>query len=170
MQSATGRWVTGDNFFDRTGELEILAARVRGRNHVLLSGQRRMGKTSMLRELGAGRGGARAHRDGHSGRNRPCPGQAGCFAERPACAHEVERDREDIGQGQRRAARGRADSLAGRRPGRLPRGGLEARSGGRRALRRRWLGRSGVGMGAGARMGTRPAPEKRRASPPEAVP
>ena len=52
MRSSTGRWVTGDDFFDHTGELEILAARVRGRNHVLLSGQRRMGKTSMLRELG----------------------------------------------------------------------------------------------------------------------
>ena len=42
----------GDDFFDRTGELGILEARVRGRNHVLLSGQRRMGKTSVLRELG----------------------------------------------------------------------------------------------------------------------
>lgn len=52
MRSSTGRWVIGDDFFDRTGELEILEARVRGRNHVLLSGQRRMGKTSVLRELG----------------------------------------------------------------------------------------------------------------------
>ena len=52
MRSSTGRWVIGDDFFDRTGELGILEARVRGRNHVLLSGQRRMGKTSVLRELG----------------------------------------------------------------------------------------------------------------------
>ncbi len=52
MRSSTGRWVIGDDFFDRTAELEILEARVRGRNHVLLSGQRRMGKTSVLRELG----------------------------------------------------------------------------------------------------------------------
>ena len=52
MRSSTGRWVIGDDFFDRTAELEILEARVGGRNHVLLSGQRRMGKTSVLRELG----------------------------------------------------------------------------------------------------------------------
>ncbi len=52
MRSSTGRWVIGDDFFDREDELEVLEARVRGRNHVLLSGQRRMGKTSVLRELG----------------------------------------------------------------------------------------------------------------------
>ncbi len=52
MQLSTGRWVTGDDFFDRERELEILEARVRGRNHVLLTGQRRMGKTSVARELG----------------------------------------------------------------------------------------------------------------------
>ena len=52
MRSSTGRWVVGDDFFDREEELEILESRVRNRNHVLLSGQRRMGKTSVLRELG----------------------------------------------------------------------------------------------------------------------
>ena len=52
MRSSTGRWVSGDDFFDREAELEILESRVRGRNHVLLTGQRRMGKTSVLRELG----------------------------------------------------------------------------------------------------------------------
>ena len=51
MRSSTGRWVVDEDFFDREKELEILEARVRGRNHVLLSGQRRMGKTSVLREL-----------------------------------------------------------------------------------------------------------------------
>lgn len=51
MRSSTGRWVIDEDFFDREKELEILEARVRGRNHVLLSGQRRMGKTSVLREL-----------------------------------------------------------------------------------------------------------------------
>ena len=52
MRSSTGRWVSGDNFFDRERELRILEERVRDGNHVLLTGQRRMGKTSIARELG----------------------------------------------------------------------------------------------------------------------
>ena len=52
MNSSTGRWVSGDDFFDREGELQILETRVRDRNHILLTGQRRMGKTSIARELG----------------------------------------------------------------------------------------------------------------------
>ena len=52
MRSSTGRWVIGDDFFDRDRELQILEAQVRDRNHVLLTGQRRMGKTSIVRELG----------------------------------------------------------------------------------------------------------------------
>ena len=52
MNSATGRWVSGDDFFDRKRELQILETRVRDRNHVLLTGQRRMGKTSIVKELG----------------------------------------------------------------------------------------------------------------------
>ena len=52
MRSSTGRWVSGDDFFDREADLRILESRVRDRNHVLLTGQRRMGKTSILRELG----------------------------------------------------------------------------------------------------------------------
>ena len=52
MRSSTGRWVSGDDFFDRESELRVLAERVRGGSHLLLTGQRRMGKTSVLRELG----------------------------------------------------------------------------------------------------------------------
>lgn len=52
MRSSTGRWVSGDDFFDREPELRILRELVRDRNHVLLTGQRRMGKTSVVRELG----------------------------------------------------------------------------------------------------------------------
>ena len=52
MKSSTGRWVSGDDFFDRERELRILEQRVRDGNHVLLTGQRRMGKTSITRELG----------------------------------------------------------------------------------------------------------------------
>ncbi len=52
MKASTGRWVSGDDFFDRVHELRILETLVQERNHVLLTGQRRMGKTSIVRELG----------------------------------------------------------------------------------------------------------------------
>ena len=52
MQSPTGRWVSGRNFFDRKSELKALEALVCDGNHVLLTGQRRMGKTSVAQELG----------------------------------------------------------------------------------------------------------------------
>ncbi len=52
MKSSTGRWVSGSDFFNRDRELQILEAQVRDRNHVLLTGQRRMGKTSVVQELG----------------------------------------------------------------------------------------------------------------------
>ena len=52
MKSSTGRWVSGGDFFNRERELQILEMRVRDHNHVLLTGQRRMGKTSIAYELG----------------------------------------------------------------------------------------------------------------------
>lgn len=52
MKSATGRWVVGNDFFGREPELRVLETRVREGNHTLLSGQRRMGKTSVAQELG----------------------------------------------------------------------------------------------------------------------
>ncbi|MYB34177.1 MAG: hypothetical protein F4X92_03445, partial [Gammaproteobacteria bacterium] len=52
MKSSTGRWVSGEDFFDREADLGNLKRQVLGNNHVLLSGQRRMGKTSIVRELG----------------------------------------------------------------------------------------------------------------------
>ena len=52
MRSSTGAWVTGDDFVGRERELEVLGPLVRSFNHVLLTGQRRMGKTSIARELG----------------------------------------------------------------------------------------------------------------------
>ena len=54
MKSSTGCWVSGDDFFDRENELALFEARVRDGNHLLVTGQRRMGKTSILRELGRG--------------------------------------------------------------------------------------------------------------------
>ena len=44
--------MSSDDFFGRDRELEVLEARVRDHNHVLLTGQRRTGKTSIVRELG----------------------------------------------------------------------------------------------------------------------
>lgn len=51
MKSSTGRWVSGDDFFDREADLEILRRLIEDHNHVLLTGQRRMGKTSITREI-----------------------------------------------------------------------------------------------------------------------
>lgn len=52
MKSSTGRWVTGADFFDRETELALLQQRIEDGNHISLTGQRRMGKTSVARELG----------------------------------------------------------------------------------------------------------------------
>ena len=52
MNPQAGAAVTGANFFNRDAELRLLEAKVRGGTHVLLAGQRRMGKTSLARELG----------------------------------------------------------------------------------------------------------------------
>ncbi len=52
MRISTGRWVSGKDFFDREQDLKILKQRVQDHNHILLTGQRRMGKTSIIQELG----------------------------------------------------------------------------------------------------------------------
>ena len=51
LKKAGSNWVDGDRFFDRDGELDVLTARVRNGTHTLLTAQRRMGKTSLVREL-----------------------------------------------------------------------------------------------------------------------
>ncbi len=51
LKKAGGNWVDGDRFFDREVDLEALAERVRHGNNTLLTAQRRMGKTSLVREL-----------------------------------------------------------------------------------------------------------------------
>ena len=45
-----GNWVSGDQFYDREGELSALKDALREGNHVLIVAQRRMGKTSLMRE------------------------------------------------------------------------------------------------------------------------
>ena len=51
LRKGGSNWVDGDRFFDREVELEALAERVKDGNHTLLTAQRRMGKTSLVREL-----------------------------------------------------------------------------------------------------------------------
>ena len=47
----SSNWVDGDRFFDREVELQLMRERVENGTHTLLTAQRRMGKTSLVREL-----------------------------------------------------------------------------------------------------------------------
>lgn len=51
LRKAGGNWVAGDRFFDREAEIEALTERVEDGIHTLVTAQRRMGKTSLVREL-----------------------------------------------------------------------------------------------------------------------
>ncbi len=51
LRKAGANWVDDDRFFDREAEIEALRERVRDGTHTLLTAQRRMGKTSLVREL-----------------------------------------------------------------------------------------------------------------------
>lgn len=51
LRKAGGNWVDGDRFFDRDAEIEALLERVEDGTHTLLTAQRRMGKTSLVREM-----------------------------------------------------------------------------------------------------------------------
>ena len=51
LKKAGANWVEGDRFYDRKSELEALTERVHDGTHTLLTAQRRMGKTSLVREL-----------------------------------------------------------------------------------------------------------------------
>ena len=51
LRKAGGNWVTGDHFFNREVEIEALIERVEDGTHTLVTAQRRMGKTSLVREL-----------------------------------------------------------------------------------------------------------------------
>ena len=51
LEKGGSNWVEGSKFFDREAELETLEERIRGGTHTLLTAQRRMGKTSLVREL-----------------------------------------------------------------------------------------------------------------------
>ena len=51
LKKAGANWVDGERFFDREAELAVLSERVHNGTHTLLTAQRRMGKTSLVREL-----------------------------------------------------------------------------------------------------------------------
>ena len=51
LRKAGSIWVDGDRFYDREVELASLSERVSDGIHTLLTAQRRMGKTSLVREL-----------------------------------------------------------------------------------------------------------------------
>ena len=51
LRKGGSNWVEGDRFFNREVELEALEERVRDGIHTLITAQRRMGKTSVVREL-----------------------------------------------------------------------------------------------------------------------
>jgi hypothetical protein len=52
MKLSIGRWVTGEEFFDRKYEAAFLETQIKDGNHNSLSGQRRMGKISIARQVG----------------------------------------------------------------------------------------------------------------------
>jgi len=51
LKQAVGKWVCGDEFWDRQAEIELFVERVEAGGHLLLVAQRRMGKTSLMREV-----------------------------------------------------------------------------------------------------------------------
>ena len=51
LRKAGGNWVAGNRFFNREVEIEALMERVEDGIHTLVTAQRRMGKTSLVREL-----------------------------------------------------------------------------------------------------------------------
>jgi len=48
---AFGNWVDGDRFWDREIDIELLTQKINEGAHILLVAQRRMGKTSIMKEL-----------------------------------------------------------------------------------------------------------------------
>ncbi|MDL2285866.1 hypothetical protein LJC24_00310 [Desulfococcaceae bacterium OttesenSCG-928-F15] len=51
MKQANGKWVTGNNFWGRESDKKILTRKIDEGGHILLTAQRRMGKTSLMKEL-----------------------------------------------------------------------------------------------------------------------
>ena len=51
LKQAHGNWVEGDRFWDRESDIALLTEKIDEGAHVLLVAQRRMGKTSLMKEI-----------------------------------------------------------------------------------------------------------------------
>ena len=51
LKQAYGNWVEGDRFWDRENDIKLLIERIEEGAHIMLVAQRRMGKTSLMREI-----------------------------------------------------------------------------------------------------------------------
>ncbi len=51
LVTAHGNWVDGDRFWDREGDIKAFIRRIDEGAHILLVAQRRIGKTSLMREV-----------------------------------------------------------------------------------------------------------------------
>ncbi len=51
LKSTPGNWVSGEQFYNRTDDLADLEEKVQDHCHIMLTAQRRMGKTSLVHEL-----------------------------------------------------------------------------------------------------------------------
>jgi hypothetical protein len=51
LKQAHGNWVAGDRFWDRKDEIDSFCSKIRDGAHLLLVAQRRMGKTSLMKEV-----------------------------------------------------------------------------------------------------------------------
>ncbi len=51
LKQAHGNWVEGDHFWDREQEIKVFIDRIEEGAHILLVAQRRIGKTSLMREV-----------------------------------------------------------------------------------------------------------------------
>lgn len=51
LVQAYGNWVEGERFWDRESDIELLTQKIDEGAHILLVAQRRMGKTSLMREM-----------------------------------------------------------------------------------------------------------------------
>ncbi len=51
LKQAYGNWVEGDRFWDRESDTKLLIDKLDEGAHILLVAQRRMGKTSIMKEI-----------------------------------------------------------------------------------------------------------------------